>query len=144
MNASDYFRKLAASIPNLERTILQDVIAVEAERFHAENFRAEAFIDNPPQKWQPRKKADKNKSKRALLVKTGTLKGHALKGRVKADAVEFVFPLEYERVHNEGLRAGRGAGFQMPKRQFVGESQVLTDRIQKKAESLIDHHLKRL
>lgn len=140
--ASDYFRKLAASIPKLERQILNDVIAVEAERIHAENFRAEAFIDTPPQKWKPRKKADKNKAKRALLVKTGTMKGHALKGRVRGDAVEFVFPLEYEKVHNEGLKAGRGAGFQMPKRQFVGESKVLTDRIQKKAQKVITEHLK--
>ncbi|MBV6442741.1 MAG: hypothetical protein EPGJADBJ_04465 [Saprospiraceae bacterium] len=145
MNASDYFRRLANSIPDLERKILQDVIAIEAERIHAENFRAEAFIDTPVQKWPPRKKNDKyNKARRALLVKTGTLKGHALKGRVVGDAVEFVFPLEYEKVHNEGGRAGRGAGFQMPKRKFVGESQVLTDRIEKKAKTLITQHLKKI
>lgn len=140
MNASDYFRRLANSMPALERRILNDVIAVEAERIHAENFRAEQFTDTPPEKWPARKKAEK--PRRALLVKTGTLKGHALKGRVAGDAVEFVFPLEYERVHNEGLRAGRGKGFKMPKRQFVGESQVLTDRIKKKAQTLITQHLK--
>ena len=85
----------------------------------------------------------KNPSRRALLVKTGTLKGHALKGRTRKGAVEFVFPLEYERVHNEGLKAGRGAGFQMPKRQFVGESKVLTDRITKKVQKLLEEHLKK-
>lgn len=31
----------------------------------------------------------------------------------------------YGRVHNEGLRAGRGKGFVMPKRQFMGESDEL-------------------
>lgn len=31
----------------------------------------------------------------------------------------------YGRVHNEGLRAGRGKGFIMPKRQFMGESDEL-------------------
>lgn len=31
----------------------------------------------------------------------------------------------YGRVHNEGLRAGRGKGFIMPKRQFMGESEEL-------------------
>ena len=31
----------------------------------------------------------------------------------------------YGRVHNEGLRAGRGSGFIMPKRQFMGESEEL-------------------
>jgi phage gpG-like protein len=142
--ASDYFRRLAASLPALEQQIVRDVIAVEAERIHAENFRAEQFTDNPPDKWAARKKSDKNPSRRALLVKTGTLKGHALKGRTRKGAVEFVFPLEYEKVHNEGLKSGRGAGFQMPKRQFVGESKVLTERITKKAKKLFDEHLKKV
>ena len=31
----------------------------------------------------------------------------------------------YGRVHNDGLRAGRGKGFIMPKRQFMGESEEL-------------------
>lgn len=31
----------------------------------------------------------------------------------------------YGRVHNEGLRAGRGKGFIIPKRQFMGESEEL-------------------
>ena len=34
----------------------------------------------------------------------------------------------YGRVHNEGLRAGRGSGFIMPKRQFMGHSRQL-DRL---------------
>ena len=35
----------------------------------------------------------------------------------------------YAAVHNEGLRAGRGAGFKMPKRQFMGEDPNLNRRI---------------
>lgn len=35
----------------------------------------------------------------------------------------------YGRVHNEGLRAGRGKGFIMPKRQFMGESEELNTLI---------------
>lgn len=31
----------------------------------------------------------------------------------------------YGAVHNEGLKAGRGAGFTMPRRQFIGESAEL-------------------
>ena len=40
----------------------------------------------------------------------------------------------YGRVHNEGLRAGRGAGFTMPRRQFMGESPELYDLIIRKLE----------
>jgi phage gpG-like protein len=35
----------------------------------------------------------------------------------------------YGRVHNEGLRAGRGTGFQMPKRQFIGDHPELRKAI---------------
>jgi len=41
----------------------------------------------------------------------------------------------YGRVHNEGLQAGRGAGFIMPKRQFIGESPELNRLIIKAIES---------
>lgn len=144
--ASDYFRRLQASMRGLEQQIVRDVIAVEAEDIHAENFKAEAFIDTTPDKWPARKKSDKDPKRRALLVKGTNLKTEALKGRTRNGAVEFVFPIskEYARVHNEGLKAGRGEGFKMPKRQFVGESKVLTDRITKKVQKLFDEHLKKL
>ena len=35
----------------------------------------------------------------------------------------------YAGVHNSGGRAGRGRGFQMPKRQFIGRSKKLDDKI---------------
>lgn len=158
MKPSEFFRKVLQEIPVLERHIANQVVAVEAERIHAENFRAAQFTDTVPQKWPKRKtnlanthnyeggtyEAQHKDKGRALLVKSGTLKRHALKGRVRDDSVEFVFPLEYERVHNEGLRAGRGKGFQMPKRQFVGESEVLKARIKRQAKKLITNHLKSL
>lgn len=40
----------------------------------------------------------------------------------------------YGRVHNEGLRAGRGGGFTMPKRQFMGEDPELNRIIIEKLE----------
>jgi phage gpG-like protein len=46
----------------------------------------------------------------------------------------------YARVHNEGLRAGRGRGFQMPRRQFIGESKELT----KKVEDIIENEIGRI
>ena len=40
----------------------------------------------------------------------------------------------YGRVHNEGLRAGRGRGFTMPRRQFMGEDPELDALIISKLE----------
>lgn len=44
----------------------------------------------------------------------------------------------YGQVHNEGLRAGRGAGFVMPKRQFAGDSPRLRRKIKDKMIKVID------
>jgi phage gpG-like protein len=142
-NAADFFRRLQRSLPKLKRDLGQMVIAVEAENFHAENFRKEGFTDTSFQPWPKRKKQEPG-GRRALLVKTGALKGHALKGRVRNGAVDFVFPMEYMKVHNEGGRAGRGRGFKMPKRQFVGKSAELERRIERKGRQLITHHLNRI
>jgi phage gpG-like protein len=40
----------------------------------------------------------------------------------------------YGRVHNEGLRSGRGEGFRMPKRQFIGDHPTLRRAIAEKLE----------
>jgi len=48
----------------------------------------------------------------------------------------------YAAVHNEGLRAGRGAGFTMPKRQFMGNSPTLNkliiEELERKLSQLIN------
>ncbi len=48
----------------------------------------------------------------------------------------------YAAVHNEGLRAGRGKGFQMPRRQFIGKSKELTAEIEKMIETELKNILK--
>lgn len=137
----EFFRKLQASLPQLKKNILKDVIAVEAENFVSDNFRKQAYVDKGAKKWQARKDT-KNKS--ALLVGSGTLRNHVTKARVVGDNVVIESSLIYAEVHNEGLKAGRGDGFMMPKRQFIGESETLKNRIKKKAVSLIDAHINKL
>ena len=48
----------------------------------------------------------------------------------------------YAAVHNEGLRAGRGEGFQMPRRQFIGESKELNEEIKEMIENELSKILK--
>lgn len=45
------------------------------------------------------------------------------------EAIDFKVPGEYPQVHNEGLRSGRGNGFTMKKRQFIGVSETLIKQI---------------
>lgn len=41
----------------------------------------------------------------------------------------------YAQVHNEGGRAGRGAGFDMPQRQFMGEAEELERQLTRRIET---------
>jgi phage gpG-like protein len=48
----------------------------------------------------------------------------------------------YGRVHNEGLKAGRGKGFTMPKRQFMGEhpelNKIIIEKLEEKLKSIMN------
>lgn len=143
MTPAEFFKKLQQSIPQIQRDILNTVIVVEAEHQWADNFNREGFTDSGFTKWPPRKKKEAGPA-RKLLVKSSTLKAHALSGRVIGDTVTFDFPMVYARVHNEGLRAGRGAGFQMPKRQFIGQSAKLEEAIKQKAIKYLDRKINNL
>lgn len=45
---------------------------------------------------------------------------------------------KYAAVHNFGERAGRGKGFQMPKRMFIGDSENMFKKIDAEIEKNID------
>lgn len=139
MKPSEFFRKMKKDLSGLERHIADTIIKVEAEGFHAENFRKGGFTDRTFKKWPPRKDGD---TTRALLVKSGTMRRHATSGKTKGNTIDFVMPLEYEKVHNEGGKAGRGQGFQMPQRQYIGESEELKKRIKLKAEQFLKRKFK--
>jgi phage gpG-like protein len=79
--------------------------------------------------------------RRILTGATGDL-GRSIKFTVDAkgqatvftDASAFGSRQPYGRVHNEGLRAGRGGGFVMPRRQFIGDHPELRRAIIEKLE----------
>ncbi len=147
---AQFFRQLQRNLPRIEREILQSVIQVEAEAFHAENFRKEGFTDIGFQKWDEIELNKKGKGRKGFKRKSiligekgvGIMRRHATKGSLRGRRVVFEFPLAYMKVHNDGGKAGRGSGFQMPKRQFVGKSAVLERRIQRKALALLNRRLK--
>ena len=154
MTPSEYFKKLQASLPKLERELANKIIKGEAANFVTENFEKEGFQNGGLQKWKPRKKpetvnegtrkSDGSKAGRALLKQTGKLKRQATHPKVVGNHVDFVFTMPYAEVHNEGLQAGRGAGFTMPKRQFIGQSKDLDARVQKKAIDFLNKKLDNL
>lgn len=106
----------------------------EAQKLVDESFRQEQYQgDKKSSKWDQRSDDDEageaRTNRRALLVKSGRLIAATeveLRGKdTVAIAVNDPQASEYAPVHNEGLKAGRGNGFKMKKRQFMpipGES----------------------
>tara|TARA_Y100001973_G_C5179806_1_gene324152 strand:- start:607 stop:1053 length:447 start_codon:yes stop_codon:yes gene_type:complete len=94
-----------------------------------ENFRRQGFMNRSVKRWKPRKKRDEG---RAILVKSGALRRSIRRISVSNKRVTIGSkgkPAVYAGVHNHGLKAGRGKGFTMPKRQFLGPSHTTDKRI---------------
>lgn len=144
-----FFKDFQKNIPRLERGIAKQILEVEARAQWAKHFKLQAFEGETMEHWPERKKKDEEGKRRALLVKSGKLKTAASKsGRVVGKQVAFTIPLVYANVHNsddsEDRKAGRGDGFTMPQRKFIGESPALDKRIEEKIRKYLDSELKKL
>ncbi len=116
--------RFKAEIPKMTETML--TLAVNE---FTENFRKQGFEDRTLKKWEPRKRQRQRDNGRAILVKSGALRRSLRKRRLTAFSGIIYSPLDYAKVHNEGLRSGRGSGFKIPKRQFVGDSYKLRQKV---------------
>ena len=123
------FDKVLSKFKNIDLSL---DLANTAKNEFMNNFKDQGFNGN---KWQ----AVKRKSTQNILQGKGS-------GRLRKDVANsvstghknnnlsytLVVENEYARVHNEGLKAGRGSGFIMPKRQFVGMTPRLNDKLLRK------------
>ena len=116
---------------------LFEVIGNEAVSHYRASFRNQGFTDRGIVRWKnvqrrtnPRD-ASKAAASRPILTGSGELGNSILWKRAVRD-IEIYSDKIYAEVHNKGLRAGRGKGFQMPKRQFIGQSATLTKRMNQK------------
>jgi phage gpG-like protein len=121
------------------RTTLENAmveIGNSAKSFFVENFRKQGFDDKNVEKWQPRKKADK-RAGRAILVKTGDLRRSIIRNPANRAAlsIKISTDLVYAARHNNGLKG-------MPKRQFMGDSYNLNERIKKIIVKRLDNTFK--
>jgi len=113
----------------------------EAVNFFQDNFKREGFLDRRVRTWKSRKVIDPG---RGILIGKGggaklfdSIARTGLSYRkvtigIKGEAIQ-----KYASVHNFGLRSGRGKGFKMPKRKFMGESRVLNKKIVRLIKSRI-------
>ena len=139
------FSVIAKKIHHFVHNDAPKIMAVEAKKHAQESFENQGFTDRSLEKWKDLKpKTWKNKSNDKVLTETAHLAGsidfnidyNQLQVQIAAKGVE------YAQVHNEGGKAGRGKGFQMPKRQFMGPSAQLNDRIRKALDEKLRKTLK--
>ena len=117
-------------IKNLEK-VKSDVpkrLGAATVNYFVGSFTKQGFDGKP---WQPVKRQGKTGSRRnrsAILVQSGKLRREVSNSlrRANFNSIDIRVSLPYAKVHNEGLRAGRGRGFIMPKRQFIGQAKQLT------------------
>lgn len=131
-------------IDNLKRvkSELPRVLANDTKNFFVGEFNHQEWDGK---KWQePQRKLKKGGSSRnqsATLVQSGRLRRAVINSLQSAtfDAIKFkVVDVPYAEVHNEGLRAGRGKGFIMPKRTFMADTLKLRKLQVNRIEKYID------
>ena len=99
-----------------------------------ENFQNERF---EKKKWKEvKRRKDKyikgaRATRKILTGDTGDLGRSVENAKYTIGKATIISDLPYSAVHNEGLRAGRGRGFKMPKRQFMGDSDELHQKTKK-------------
>lgn len=132
-------KQIEAFKPQLNKLV--EGAGVLAVNHFTNSFREQGFTDETKEAWKPRKRADRGRAKgnRAILVKSGRLRRSLRSRRLGNLAVKILTDVPYARVHNNGERSGRGKGFMMPKRQFIGYSGKLNRQI----IAFLDKNIKR-
>jgi phage gpG-like protein len=121
-------KDIQAFKPQLEKVV--DAMGVLAANHFTTSFRNQGFTDESLQMWKPRKRTERSRmGNRAILVKSGRLRRSIRSKRFGFLSVKILTDVPYASVHNNGERSGRGRGFKMPKRQFIGYSGVLNRKI---------------
>lgn len=109
-------------------------LAVTIERHFREGFEQGGHrTDESRGGWKARKKSEKG-GRRGILIKSGTLRRDIRQRAARFDLIKVGTSnttIDYADVHNSGLRSGRGSGFTMPKREFIGASRNLDEKINK-------------
>ena len=121
------------------------LIGNEARNHFVDSFKNQGFDDKAVKAWTPRKRMDKRRGSRAILVKSGDLRRSIIRGPISKTSLSVIIKtdLKYAAVHNFGLRAGRGNGFIMRKRQFIGDSYNLNEKVKKIVVNKLDKLFKK-
>lgn len=148
MSPEEFKRRIQERAHELKRAMQRTIpvkVGREAKDHFQDNFLKGGFVNNGLHPWPRSKRQGKAKGSKGSYKTLLSGRNHlfsAIGYRVEPGKVTLSNNVPYARVHNEGLRAGRGKGFTMPRRQFMGESHELTQKIRKTIETEIGRILK--
>ena len=135
------FQRVIANMDRI-KTTLPKVLANETKNYFVGEFNTQQWDGKrwlDPKRKQKTTGSSRNQS--ATLVQSGTLRRAVIGSLQEANFKRIHFEVKdvaYAKVHNEGLRAGRGLGFQMPKRQFMGQTRKLGEIQMRVIDKTID------
>ena len=135
----------AAEIRMLTDRILPIRVGAIAKKHFRENFEKGGFVDNGLHEWKPAKRLSSkygDKKNKTLMSSRKHLYSNTLdiprRGGVK---IENRTP--YAAAHNEGTTtAGKNRNVTIPRRQFIGDSAELTEKIKEAIKKEMDKILK--
>ena len=133
-------RQIKAELHDLAVRDAPVIIGKVATDHFKESFQNEGFTDQTLNPWKEVKRRQNPKitgakaSRKILTGDTGDL-GESIKYRTIPGAAVIYSDKAYAEAHNEGTTtAGRGNKTTIPKRQFIGESATLDNKIEQEIE----------
>lgn len=151
LTPEQFSAKLKQHSDALQKLIDDDlprIIGREAVNYFKQNFQNESWERKKWKEVQRRepgsktyKYAEKHHpawTRRKILTGNTADLGRSIQYTPEHGKVTIHSDLIYAAVHNFGLKAGRGKGFIMPQRQFIGESKEFTDKVTKIVETKIN------
>lgn len=143
---ADYFSRLASELTEGLEGDIPDIVGTEAVNHFKDSFQNEGFTDKGFQRWdEVKRRQGKGKgadaTRKILTGRTGALADSITYSKEPGRVVVSANPLNsgaevnYAAVHNFGVsNAGRKRNTVIPKRQFLGPSEMLNDKIRNKIE----------
>ena len=130
-----------------QRAKLPAILGNQAVKHFQDNFKREGFLDNTTSPWQARKRETRRSRGKRILQRTGRLRRSIRRLSTRFGRIEIgTKGVDYAKIHNEGLN-GLAFGkhpFTMPKRQFIGSSETLQEKLKKRIQKEIAIFAKRL
>lgn len=151
MNTTEFvlqLKEIENQMPNFIADTAPKIVGKIAVSHFKNNFHEQGFTNKGVQKWtdvqrrtHPTRPDRAQASRKILTGETGDL-GRSIQARAEKGQVVIFSDKEYAKAHNEGTEhAGRNRSVRIPKRQFIGESEELREKISAELEKFIKKYM---